>query len=128
MDRKEAIRIVRMCCPKIANSKCDFETAMRVLVPELKESEDDRIRKAIRSLVLSVEPERLSILKITQSDCLAWLEKQDEQNPAWSERDENLLNLSLENLTELKNRFGEKYGKVGDCIHWLKSIKERVQP
>ena len=48
-----------------------------------------------------------------------------EQKPVWSKEDEKLLNLSLENLTELKNRFGEKYGKVGDCILWLKSFKER---
>ena len=47
------------------------------------------------------------------------------QNFAWSEEDEKFLNLSLENLAELKNRFGEKYGKVGDCILWLKSLKER---
>lgn len=46
-----------------------------------------------------------------------------EQNPSWSEEDENLLKLSLENLTELKNRFGKEYGKVGDCIDWLKSLK-----
>ncbi len=41
----------------------------------------------------------------------------------WSEEDENLLKLSLENLTELKDRFGEEYGKVGDCINWLKSLR-----
>ena len=45
----------------------------------------------------------------------------------WSEEDENLLKLSLENLTELKDRFGEEYGKVGDCIVWQKSIKDRLQ-
>lgn len=45
----------------------------------------------------------------------------------WSEEDEKYLNLSLVNLTELKDRFGEKYGKVGDCIDWLKSIKKRMK-
>ena len=51
------------------------------------------------------------------------------QKPAeWSEEDENLLKLSIENLTELKDRFGEEYGKVGDCIVWFESIKDRVQP
>jgi len=53
--------------------------------------------------------------------------KMIEQNPTWSEEDEKFLNLSLENLTELKNRFGEEYGKVSDCIHWLQSLKDRVQ-
>lgn len=40
----------------------------------------------------------------------------------WSEKDEKLLKLSLENLTELQKRFGAGYGKVGDCIIWLKSF------
>ena len=78
MDRNEAIRIVRMCCPKIANSKCDFETAMRVLVPELKESEDERIRKAILELV----KQSSHILNpMNQKSMIAWLEKQGKQNP-----------------------------------------------
>ena len=50
-----------------------------------------------------------------------------EHKSAWSEEDETFLNLSLGNLTGLKNRFGEESGKVGDCIHWLKSLKERIQ-
>ena len=71
MDRKEAIEIVRMCCPKIANSECDFETAMRVLVPELKESEDERVRKEIISYIKSSGA-------VTNSNWIAWLEKQGE--------------------------------------------------
>jgi hypothetical protein len=55
--------------------------------------------------------------------------KKIEQKPAeWSEEDEVLLKLSLENLTELKDRFGEDYGRVGGCIDWLKRLKARVQP
>ena len=49
------------------------------------------------------------------------------KKPDWSEEDENLLKLSLENLTELKDRFGEKYGKVSDCIHWLNSLIQRMK-
>ena len=49
---------------------------------------------------------------------------EDEQKP-WSEEDEELMKWSINNLTELKDRFGEEYGKVGDCIDWLKSIKGR---
>ena len=47
-----------------------------------------------------------------------------EQKP-WSEEDEKLLALSLNNLTELKDRFGKEYGRTGDCIEWLKSLKDR---
>lgn len=51
----------------------------------------------------------------------------EQKTVGWSEEDEKSLKLSLENLTELKNRFGEKYGKVGDCIDWLESLKERMK-
>lgn len=69
---------------------------------------------------------------ITQYQIDNWLkkyvdvEKQVEQKPTgWSEEDEELMKWSINNLTELKNRFGEEYGKVDDCINWLKSLKER---
>lgn len=52
------------------------------------------------------------------------LEKQAEQKPSeWSEEDEDLLKWSINNLTELKDRYGEGYGKVGKCIDWLKSLR-----
>ena len=51
----------------------------------------------------------------------------EQKHAEWSEEDENLLKLSLENLAELKDRFGEEYGKVGDCIVWHESLKDRIQ-
>lgn len=53
------------------------------------------------------------------------IKKGEQKSAEWSEEDENLLKLSLENLTELKDRFGEEYGKVGDCIVLLESLKGR---
>lgn len=44
----------------------------------------------------------------------------------WSDEDEEMLKWTNGNLTELKEQFGEKYGKVGECISWLKSLKERL--
>jgi len=84
------------------------------VILEPKVSEDERIRKAIRSLVLSVEPERLSILKITQSDCLAWLEKQGEKNERTKHPD------MVANLKEyLANTPKEQLEKDWDELkHW----------
>jgi len=140
------------------------------LFPELKESQDERIRKMLiyqmeRWHEAALENNAVQDIK-DSADAITWLEKQSEkkpnychhevdlsdcseeyrkayydgwnncnqqheqlkaeQKPAWSEKDEKLLKLSLENLTELKNRFDEEYGKVGDCINWLKSLKDRV--
>ena len=50
-----------------------------------------------------------------------------EQKPEWSEEDENLLGFTLSNLAELKDRYGEEYGKVGKCMDWLKSLRPQKQ-
>lgn len=96
------------------------------IFPELKESEDERIRKEL-IFYLGDMPEDTELRNgITNRDVLAWLEKQSEM-PTWSEEDEKLYKLSLENLTELMHRFGGEYCKVGDCINWFESIKGRLQ-
>jgi hypothetical protein len=46
--------------------------------------------------------------------------KKIEHNTAWSEEDEDLLKWTINNLTELEQRFGKDYGKVGECINWIK--------
>lgn len=74
-------------------------------------------------------------------ECNQNIEKQGEQksfdyenanipqkDSTWGEEDENFMHDTLGNLTELKDRYGEGYGKVGKCIEWLKSLKDRVQP
>ena len=122
-----------------------FADDVRKILPELKESEDERIRKTLIDMLKNDEKCYLKEI--------AWLEKQGEQKPyglreeckdcqcnyvgeckgscamkrneqkPWGKEDENLFKLSLENLTELKDRFGNEYGKVGDCIVWHKSLR-----
>ena len=72
--------------------------------PELAESEDERIRKAIRNLVLSVEQERLSILNITRSDILAWLEKRAKN---FTKKDVD--DAYLKGITDTKNEIEKQY-------------------
>lgn len=61
-------------------------------------------------------------------ETLLWLKSlHPNKHVAWSEEDENLLKLSIDNLIELKKRFGDGYGKAGDCIFWLKSLKQRMK-
>lgn len=54
--------------------------------------------------------------------------KADQKPVEWSEEDKDFMYATLSNLTELKDRYGEEYGKVGKCIDWVKSLKGRVQP
>lgn len=93
------------------------------IFPELAESEeskDEKIRKEMLVYFKSLKGQH----QLFPNEWIDFIEKQGEQKYSeWSEEDENLLKLSLENLTELKDRFGEEYGKVGDCINWLKSLR-----
>ena len=92
--------------------------------PELKELKDERIRQEL-IFYLGDMPEDTELRNgITNRDVLTWLEKQNEKS-TWSEEDEKLYKLSVENLTELMHRFGEEHCKVGDCINWFKSINDR---
>lgn len=100
-----------------------------IIFPELKESEGERIRKQLLNWFKSCHWYAINDGRLKRDDIIAWLEKQKEQEPttqpAWSEEDEKLYKLSVENLTELMHRFGEEYGKSGDCIDWFKSINDR---
>lgn len=76
---------------------------------ELRESEDEKIRKEIISYIKSSAA-------VTNKDWIAWLEKQGEHEPSWSEEDEKFINyaISLTDDAQIKN--------------FLKSLKDRVQP
>lgn len=116
--------------------------ALETLIPELKESEDEMIRKLliwqvhrnIDDLAQSVydgikghDPDLEESIEDWKK-CLAWLEKQKEQKPAeWSEEDEDMLNSCISSIEEAKeNRYAYKETD-GDTsydheIDWLKSL------
>ena len=77
MTREEAIDILMS-----ANVWNDEErTAWEVLIPELAESEDERIRKIIYNCVYEC-CDTGYLLKDDRNSVVAWLEKQKEQKPA----------------------------------------------
>ena len=105
--------------------KCNImEEDLIDIFPELKELKDERIRQELIFYLGDMSEDTELRNGVTNRDVLTWLEKQTEK-PTWSEEDEKLYKLSVENLTELMHRFGEEYGKVGDCINWFKSINDR---
>lgn len=75
MEREEAIDVIR----NIYQTDKEKE-ALETLIPELKESEDERVRKEIYNFLIDME---------CKKEWIAYLEKQKEQRPAeWSEEDE----------------------------------------
>ena len=115
------------------------------IFPELKESEDERIK---RNIIAALKGEGYYDCDLT-NECIAWLEKQGEkpqgksaleaskekkidnankveQSSAWSEEDDyNVQCLVAKVTSDIQNG---NVGRNQELIDWLKSIKDRVQP
>lgn len=59
-------------------------------------------------------------------DILSWLEKQVEQNPAWSEEDDYNLQCMIAKVTSDIQK--GNVGRNNELIYWLQSLKERYLP
>ena len=123
---------------KLEEAKRLYETAnadqkyvLESLFPELKESEDERIRKALigglKDCMYSEWHDGVSI-----KECIAWLEKQCEQKPVWSEESKQYLKIEgYENLSDYEKIFddiADKYvrnkNQKGYNQYWY--VKERA--
>ena len=121
MTREEALEKVRqMSLPK------ETMEILEALAPELKESEDEQVRKAMLQHFKSKTKEKWCNIPV--KDIISWLEKQKEQKPAeWSKNDTAFLN-------EITDFFENKTGRLQHDLdmyaHWLKSLPERfnLQP
>lgn len=119
-----------------ARQLCDYPTSksfisdLQDLFPELKESEDEQIRKEdedvrkwlISQLEIKSDVNNSRELELMILKSIAWLEKQGEQNPTWSEYDE----LMLKDMIEFIESGWSSNGK-SHLIYWLKSIKDRIK-
>jgi len=113
---KEAQKWIESIYPNLSHEQ---QMEAEAFFPELKESEDEKIRKWIIGVLSTYEHDR-----DLRNAAIAWLEKQAEQKSAWSEEDEKMV----ANLVD--------YFKVDDALQytekqvvdWLKSLKDRAQP
>lgn len=95
MDRKEAIEIIRKNMP--SDKSLPVYEALQTLVPELVESEDEKIRQFLLRLVKRCPESSIDFMgEIKKGDVIAWLEKQKEQKPAeWKPSPESMEALLL---------------------------------
>jgi hypothetical protein len=93
------------------------------IFPELKESEDERIRKWLIDTIKSVPNDSIEWDVIDKPDVLAWLEKQ-EQKSKWSENDEHHWMMCVACVEECATQEREDFSKT---IDWLKSLKQRME-
>lgn len=103
------------------------------IFPELAESNDERIRKAlIDGFTVMKESKNcgktFSNHNIPVSDIIAWLEKQ--QKPTWSREDERIRKELLEhckNQAEPYIQTGNKYPQIQSWIDWLEKQKDCIK-
>lgn len=72
MTREEAIQNIK----RMIGFSATFDKSIFTLFPELKESEDERIRKAIVALIEDLQQSDKNFAGVELSDMLAYLEKQ----------------------------------------------------
>lgn len=111
----EAILIAKS---KIKNNKDHvlYENDVIEIFPELKESEDEKIRK---DLIQWIDEFPDTIWRgHYKKDVLAWLENQGEQKPTWSEEDEKMVKDIIAAIDSLYYH---------GMVNWLKSLKERIE-
>jgi len=102
-------------------TKADIERKF----PELKESEDERIRREIISFIKEFEKDHYRCINF--SSWIAYLERQKEQKTTeWSEEDEKFFKTALWHIS-----YSVSNGKTSDChcdtTDWLKGVKERLK-
>jgi hypothetical protein len=124
-----------LCDGSLIGVEC-FKNTLTSIFPELKESDDEKVRKAIVELVLQ-SSEILG--SNNQSRMLAWLEKQgnNEQilansaktcKDAWSEEDEVMCQETIDWFEQKCFPYAsEEENPARRSIQWLKSLKERLQ-
>ena len=123
MDRNEAIDIVKK---NLLYDRHQFSEALETLIPELKDNEDERIRKELLQIANESEDSFYMIMTPNKRKCLiTWLEKQWRQKPVWSEEDEKKINyliVLVQNHT-LHNPVLRTANE--ELENWLKSLKDR---
>ena len=144
----EAIEIARQIHDADRVSGIELTTCEEIF-PELKGSEDKRIRKALINGFNKLDKSAVWYNGITNGQILAWLEKQGlendikedaihlcnelidtinkqgEQKPAWSEEDDyNLQCMIAKVASDIQKG---NVGRNNELIDWLKSLKERMK-
>ena len=89
MTQEEAIKILKDFHDESA--LFSVRTALETLYPELKESEDEKVRKALIEMVRDRTGDELWVdYNVHKEEVLTWLEKQGEQKPIeWDADDDD---------------------------------------
>lgn len=129
----ERARNIRFGNPQSATAN----TVCEEIFPELKESEDERIRKWCISHFrecFRVTKDNVEYQEYLNNKVIPWLERLGEQKPTWSEEDEKILNSIIEDVMPIgecpdypTDEEREYYYEGDRKVEWLKSIKDKLK-
>lgn len=126
---KEALERAKVINPGTANYNI-----VTCIFPELKESKDEKMINFISQelVCLRATDEKGSDRYNELTKAIAWLEKQNEQKPSWSEEDIDMIQDAIHWIQEFQQ--SDKCKDENDmqnsvtCENWLKSLKDKMQP
>ena len=93
-----------------------FCCVMNSIAPEIVMSVEDRIRRGLIEFVQEYGDKFYS--QAAKGSAIAYLEKQGEQKPVWSEADEEELGLATATLTDVGQ---------SSSAHWVEELSERFK-
>ena len=98
---------------------------IEIVFPELKEpkeSEDERIRKMLRAYIHDFGVPKEYFGDVETSDVLAWLKKQSEKQPIWTDRDKAMIITLLGDVNQMTHT-----SNTGKSIRrrWLNSLEDK---
>ena len=100
---------------------------IEAIVSKWKPTDED-IKSCIAMCLTDANEQRFKDYGTNLKDCLAWLEKQGENKPAWSGWNERMCNASIRACQYMAENFENSTQDYEDAIDWLNSLKGRVQP
>ena len=114
--KEEVVRATQLWeCGDITRENLEY------IFPELKESEDERNRKGIIKFLIDVNNGAYTKSELEIASWIAWLEKQGEQKPKWTEEDSLMIDSIIDTMKWLEGK-----GATNMKIDWLKSLKKRM--
>lgn len=125
----KSIEFWTLCKKCGAKDTADF---LESIFPELKESEDERIRKALITYFQRFPYEGIKNAGTNPKEAIAWLEKQCEKeiepkSDDWTENDRTILDGIIDEIEANKNEAPSydlpTYDKF---LNWLKSLKKKI--
>lgn len=123
MNDKEKLGKALAHLKKFIDGDCVCDSDILADFPELKDSEDERIRKSLIDF-FGEQCDMSDVNGVYAYEVVDWLERQKEQKPAeWSKENERKMDM----VTDALHSYWS-YNKFTMLVSWLKSLRPYWKP